>query len=112
MKKIFLLSLATLPVIASAYAFPDFRGFSQDVVEVLDIVLNILITVAFITFFWGVAKFILNAGNEKTITEGKQFMIYGIFALFALWTFKAIIMFFSGQFEFGTEPIDYNNFLP
>ena len=100
------------PYTALAYAFPDLRGFSRDVVEVLDIILNILISVAFITFFWGVAKFILHSGGDKEIADGKKFMIYGIFALFALWTFKAIILFFSGQFDFGTTLRDPINFLP
>ena len=112
MKKILLYTFALLPFVASAFAFPDLRSLSVDVVEILGIVLNILISVAFIAFFWGVAKFILAAGNEKAITEGKQFMIYGIFALFALWTFKAIILFFSGQFDFGTSLRDPSNFLP
>lgn len=112
MKKILLLSLICVPMIASAFAFPDLRTLSVEVAEVLDIILNILITVAFITFFWGVAKFILSSGNEKAITEGKQFMIYGILALFILWTFKAIILFFSGQFEFGNELQNTQQFLP
>ncbi len=112
MKKIIFFVGISIPFIASAYAFPDFRGFSVDVAEVLDIVLNILITVAFIAFFWGVAKFILSSGNEKAITDGKQFMIYGILALFLLWTFKAIILFFSGQFEFGNELQNTQQFLP
>jgi len=112
MKKTLLFTLIFTPFIASAFAFPDLKAFSVELVEVLDIILNITITIAFITFFWGLAKFILAAGSEKTISEGKEFMMYGIFALFVLWTFKAIILFFSGQFEFGNTLQDTQNFLP
>ncbi len=112
MKKIILSLLIFTPFVASAFAFPNLKVFAGEVVSVLNIVLNITITIAFIAFFWGLAKFILASGNEKEITEGKQFMLYGIFALFALWTFKAIILFFSGQFEFGNELPDTGNFLP
>lgn len=112
MKTILLLSLICAPVVAFAFAFPDLRTLSVEVAEVLDIILNILITIAFIAFFWGVAKFIFSSGNEKAITEGKQFMIYGILALFILWTFKAIILYFSGQFEFGNELQNTQQFLP
>lgn len=112
MKKILLLSLIGLPIVTYAFAFPDLRTLSVEVEGVLSIVLDISITIAFIAFFWGVAKFILASGNEKAITEGKQFMIYGIFALFVLWTFKAIILYFSGQFEFGNELQNTQQFLP
>jgi len=113
MKKILLLSIFLTPLVASAaFAFPDLRTFAGEVAQVLDLVLNILISIAFISFFWGVAKFILASGNEKAITDGKQFMMYGIFALFILWTFKAIILYFSGQFEFGNELQKPQNFLP
>jgi len=112
MKKIILACLIFVPAVTFAFAFPNLKAFAGEVVQVLDIVLNITITIAFIAFFWGLAKFILASGNEKEITDGKQFMLYGIFALFALWTFKAIILFFSGQFEFGNALPDTGNFLP
>ncbi len=112
MKKIILSFLVFTPVVTFAFAFPDLRTFANEVVSVLNIVLNIVITIAFIAFFWGLAKFILASGNEKEITDGKQFMLYGIFALFALISFKAIILFFSGQFEFGNELKGTDNFLP
>lgn len=113
MKKIILISIFFIPLSASAaFAFPDLRTFAGELVGVLDLVLNITISIAFIAFFWGVAKFILSSGNEKAVAEGKQFMIYGIFALFVLWTFKAIILYFSGQFEFGNELPDIRSFLP
>lgn len=115
MKKAFLFVLIFTPLIASAFAFPNLKAFAGEVVQVLDIVLNIVITIAFIAFFWGLAKFILAMGSEKTISEGKEFMMYGIFALFALVSFKAIILFFSGQFEFGNALPDkegLKNFLP
>lgn len=113
MKNTLLLSIFFSPLVASAaFAFPDLRTFAGELAEVLSLVLNIVVAIAFIAFFWGVAKFILASGNEKAITEGKQFMTYGIFALFVLWTFQAIILYFSGQFEFGNELQDIENFLP
>lgn len=101
MKKIFLLSLAILPVIASAYAFPDFRSFADELVSVLKILLTILTMIAFITFFWGLGKFILHSGGTKEIQEGKQFMIYGVLALFILVSLQGILIFMSSQLGFG-----------
>jgi len=116
MKKILLSFLALLllctPAVTFAFGFPDLRTFATELVGVLDIIFNIVITLAFVAFFWGLAKFILSSGNEKEVTSGKEFMMYGILALFILWTFKAIILFFSGQFEFGNTLPSTENFLP
>lgn len=102
MKKTLLFLFTLTPFIASAFAFPDIRSFSDELVSVLKIVLNISIMIAFIAFFWGLAKFILASGNEKAITDGKQFMLYGIFALFALVSMQGILIFLSSQLGFGS----------
>lgn len=38
----------------------------------------ILLTLAIVVFFWGVVKFIYNAGDEKAVAEGKMIMVWGI----------------------------------
>lgn len=103
MKKIIFFVGISIPFIASAYAFPDLRSFSDEIVSVLKIVLTILIMIAFLAFFWGVAKFILHAGGSQQIAEGKKFMLYGIVALFILVSLQGILIFMSSQFGFGNE---------
>jgi len=39
---------------------------------------------ALLFFFWGVARFILNADNEEKRREGKSIMVWGIVALFVM----------------------------
>ncbi len=41
-------------------------------------------TLALIFFFWGLAKYILSAGDEEKKTEGRNIMIYGVIALFVM----------------------------
>ncbi len=78
--------------------------FSDVVNGILDLV-NLLIPVvaslALLAFFWGLAKFIYNAGDVKTHEEGKQLMIWGIIALFVMVSVWGILNFFSGEFGFG-----------
>ena len=108
MKKILsTLLLFIAPFSVSGVGFPNLRSFVGELLDVNTIILNILITTAFIIFFWGIAKFILAAGDSKAITEGKLFIFWGVIALFVLLSWLAIIKFFSGQFEFGgnTSPI-------
>ena len=48
----------------------------------------ILLGLAVLTFFWGLVKFINQAGDEKAVEEGKGLMVWGMVAIFvmvALW---------------------------
>jgi hypothetical protein len=104
MKKFILSStLFLFPGAVFAFAFPNLKSFVTDVLGVVDSIIVILTTIAFLAFFWGVAKFILAAGDSKTITEGKQYMLWGVIALFILVSMYAILGFFSDQFGFGAK---------
>jgi hypothetical protein len=49
--------------------------------------------IALLVFFWGLAKFILNAGIPDQRKEGQQVMIWGIVALFVLFSIWGIVSF-------------------
>ncbi len=87
-----------------AFAFPtNVKDFVDNYFfKTFSILTPILVGIAFLLFFWGVAKFILAAGNEKELVTGKKFMIWGVLALFILTSFWAIMTFLSNQFGFST----------
>ena len=97
--------ILTLPV--SSYALSLFQAGTNfsDIISyflgVLSILIPILSGLAFIVFFWGVSKFILNSGKPEEIKNGKSYMIWGVLALFILLSFRAIIGFVSNEFELG-----------
>jgi hypothetical protein len=62
----------------------EFRG-------ILTVVWGLVITLAFIYFMWGMAQFILNAGDAKLREEGKQRIIWGIIALFVIMSIYGIL---------------------
>lgn len=100
MKNFIKISLYLFPSIT--FAFPgDLRGFVGLIMDILKIVFPILASLAVLVFFWGVAKFVLSAGDSKETKNGKDFMAYGIIALFVLVSFMGILQFMSDQFEFG-----------
>lgn len=68
----------------------------------LRIINPILFSVAFIVFFWGLSKFILNSDNEAEISKGKNYMTWGILVLFILISFRAIISFITGDLGLGS----------
>ena len=83
-------------------------AFAQSIQNIFDpnngsnsiypIVINltkIAFTTAFLFFFWGIAKFILAAGDEKKIDEGKRLMFWGVIALFVMTAIAGIITLFQ-----------------
>ena len=44
----------------------------------------IIVALALLYFFWGLAKYVLSAGDEDKKTEGRNVMIWGIIALFVM----------------------------
>ncbi len=59
--------------------------------NIIGLLASIFSTLAFVVFFYGLSIFILNAGNEEKIKEGKNIMTWGAAALFILVTIWGII---------------------
>lgn len=51
----------------------------------------IVVALALLGFFWGLAIYIFNAGDEKKKVEGRNIMIWGILALFVMLSVFGII---------------------
>ena len=73
-------------------------GYILSIISLLE---PILFALAFIGFFWGLSKFILNSGSKEELKKGKDYMSWGVLALFILVSFRAIISLVSGEFGIG-----------
>lgn len=51
----------------------------------------IVVALALLGFFWGLAIFIFNAGNQKEKAKGRNIMIWGILALFVMLSVFGIV---------------------
>ncbi|MEK7185720.1 MAG: pilin [Patescibacteria group bacterium] len=65
--------------------------------------LPIVIALALLYFFWGLAKFILNSGDEDAQTKGKNIMLWGIIAFFVMVSVWGIVNFFGDAFDLDTR---------
>ena len=86
----------------SVYAMPSsFAGYINFFLGYVYVIIPILIALSFLSFFWGVAQFILKSGEPAARKVGKDFILGGIIALFILVTFWTLLDFASKEFQFG-----------
>lgn len=102
-----LFSVATLfafPLSAFAVLCPsvnppcDFASFVTLVLSYLKPLVGIIISLALLTFFWGIVKYINAGGDEKKLEEGKKVLIYGILALFVIVSVWGLVALVRGSF--------------
>ncbi len=85
------LVILILPHIVFAQMFPTIKLMLVTLGTYVNIIIRILFGLAIIYFFYGMGQFILHAGNEKIREEGKQKMIWGVIALFVMFSIFGII---------------------
>lgn len=110
MKKFFIGSLLLLsPSIVFAQSF-DTTDASTLITSLLNFlqqfVIPLIFVVAVVFFFYGLMKFMLNAGDETARETGKQIMIWGAVTLFVMLSIFAIVEFL--QNTFGVDAGDTN----
>jgi hypothetical protein len=85
-----------LPAIALAQTTPTLGNFSQlllSIGTIINTALPIIVALALLFFFYGLAKFILASGDEEARKQGKHIMIWGIVALFVMVSVWGLVAF-------------------
>jgi len=77
----FLGAALLLPVVAFAQGL---EGTLEDIQEVIGAAIPVIIGLALLFFLWGVATFILSAGEDDARKKGRQMMLWGIISLFVI----------------------------
>jgi hypothetical protein len=99
--------LAFFPSLALAFSLKDssFKDVVYEVLGIINLLIPILSVLAFIVFFWGLSKFILNSDSQAEIQKGKNYMFWGVIALFVLITFRTIIGLVAGDLDIGGSTV-------
>ena len=108
----FVVSLALLPAFALAQTVDTILLRVQNI---LNIVIPIVMTLALLYFFWGLAQYILGTGDEEKRAAGRGMMIYGIIALFvmaAVWGLVGVIGRTFGVSTTGGAPTNSQVLIP
>jgi len=84
------------------------QGLTDALGGIVDTLLPIVVGIALLAFFWGLATYIFNAGNEEAKDRGKRIMIGGVIALFVMVSIWGIVGFIGGALgigQGGTAPV-------
>jgi hypothetical protein len=73
----------------------DFQDLVSIFLGIIGVLLPVLLLVALVAFVWGIVVFIYRSGDEKSHSEGRQFMIWGVVAIFVLVSMMGILKFFA-----------------
>jgi hypothetical protein len=94
MKKVFiLLGMFALPSFAFAQSLGNLETLLQSIGRLISAATPIVVGLALLAFFWGLATFIFSAGNDEAKDKGKNIMIWGIVALFVMVSVWGIVRF-------------------
>ena len=99
MKKAILVSLSFVaPIIASAQALTNIIALVNQFGVIVRTLGPIIFGLAIVFFFWGVAKYILAAGDAKGAAEGRSIMIYGVIAIAVMASVYGLVFFLQTTF--------------
>lgn len=93
-KHITYLLSAFLIVPVLLYAAPENLGALIEIFSsLIDPIIRLLAGLAVLYFMWGIVQYIKSAGDAEAARKGKSIMLYGILALFVLFSFWTIVQF-------------------
>lgn len=106
MNKIIYGAMSLLPTLALAtggqQTLSNLTGFVNQAKVILGLLIPMAFALAIIYFFYGVAKFILSAGDPAAAEKGKSIMIYGVIAIAVMASVYGIVAYL--QNTIGVNP--------
>jgi hypothetical protein len=102
MKKIIAVTMYLAPalVFAQQQTLPtgganltNIEGLILSVGRLVNLLIPLVIGIAMLLFFWGLARFIMSAGDEGAREQGRNLMIWGIIAFVVMLSLWAIVNF-------------------
>ena len=96
-------TLLAVPLLAAAQGIGDLETLAEDIASIIDILIPAAFGLALLAFFWGLAKYILSAGDEEAKEQGKRIMIGGVIAIFVAAAIWGIVEFLGGLIGVNPE---------
>ncbi len=105
MKRVLITSGATaVTALTPLFAFAaDAQSILNEVSRLIGLATPIVVALALLYFFWGLANYILNSGDEKKKDEGRRIMIWGIIALFVMVSVWGLVNVIQDTFNISNQ---------
>ena len=102
MKKLIVLGVLFLAPVSVAFAqLTNIESIVESLSGIIALLIPIAAALALLYFFWGLARFILAAGDPEARAQGRQIMIWGVVALFIIASVWGIIQFLGEALDVG-----------
>jgi len=95
-------SLISCPVAVGSYTL---TGIICLFTKLVASSISILVALALLFFFWGLASWILNMGNAEKSKEGRTRMVWGLVALFFIVSIAGVVQVLSNTFFDNPVPV-------
>lgn len=105
MKKVigFSLGLLVLPVIALAQDLDNVETLVGSIGDIVNLLIPLAFAAALLFFFWGVASYIMAAGDEEKRKSGRSIMIWGVVALAVMASVFGLVKFLQDAFDIDSR---------
>ncbi|MBX4199872.1 pilin [Candidatus Parcubacteria bacterium] len=107
-----LTSLAVAPSLTFAQTyFGNVGGILSSIGTLVNRALPIVVGIALLGFFWGLARFVFAAGDPERQKEARQIMIWGVVALFVMTAVWGLVRFLADAIP-GVNPGENTPVIP
>ena len=93
--------LMATPLVVAAADVTDVSSLVTKIITIVNTVLPAIMALAALVFVWGVAQYVMAAGNEEARKTGKDKIVYGLIGLFVLVSFWGILSIITTTFDLG-----------
>lgn len=104
MKKTILLATTALVMTPAVVSAQNVQGALRTVKDVFDALIPIFVALALIYFIYGLAQYILKAGDEDGRRGARDTMIWGVIALFVIVSIWGLVNVLQQTFLNTTNP--------
>jgi uncharacterized membrane protein YidH (DUF202 family) len=70
----------------------NFKVLAGKLGDIANLVIPFLIAIAFFSILWGIFRYIRSAGDEEKVAEGRRVVIWGVVALFLMFSFWGLVL--------------------
>ncbi len=98
-------SAFALPLVALAQTTTSLEGVLAILARLINLAIPVLIGASVLVFIWGLFIYMTNVGDEEKQKEGKSIMIWGVIALFVMFSVFGLVNLLIGTFQLNNQAI-------